>query len=183
MQADQSAILDLLRQQVKAEQDKAAELKRQNDIAEESLKAMQRTLKAEQARTKIWMDISENTASFIGTMPELILLMHGFTEKLGEFGEQLDDYRAEDSKRFNRLEYGLMLLLQGKGNGNRSKAESLLKEMEKDRLRDLLMENQKRLQALEMRKARSGHNVDPAVTIEIEDLKQEIQDLIDAIES
>lgn len=182
MQPDND-ILELLRQQVKAEQDKAAELKRQNDLAEESLKVAQRTLRSEQTRTKLWMDIAETVAGFAGTLPELVLLMHGFTEKLAEFGEHLEVYRSDDNKRFTRLEYGLMLLLQGKANGNRSKAENLLREMEKDRMRELMIESERRLHELEMRKARDGRGVDPAVTLEIEDLTQEIEELRNAIKS
>lgn len=171
-------ILDTLREQVRAEQAKTAELKRQNDLAEETLKVLNRTRTSEATRVQFWAGISEKTAALVEAMPETALLLHGLAEKLEQFGEMLDQQRREDSKRLARLEYGLMLLLQGKGNGNRGKVDALLKDIEKTRARDLLEENFRQLHELEMKRARYGNLEAPAwLLLQIEDLKQEIDDL------
>lgn len=163
--------LEKLTERIKAEQATAAELKRQNDLAERTLRQAQTS---ERIRQAFWSDISERTAGLVGKLPELELLLHGFAEKLDGFGEQLEDI----GKRQDRLELGLMLLLSGKGNGNRDKAKALIEDIEKDRRARLIEEHKRMLHELEMKRAGYGRlSVPSHILIEIEDLKSEIESL------
>jgi hypothetical protein len=168
---DQEEIINKLTERIRAEQATAAELKRQNDLAEKTLRQAQTS---ERIRQAFWSDISEKTAGLVGKLPELELLLHGLAEKLDEFGEQLRDV----GKRQDRLELGLMLLLSGKGNGNRDKTRALIEDIEKDRKARLIEEHKRMLHELEMKRAGYGRLSAPShILMEIEDLKSEIEQL------
>jgi chromosome segregation ATPase len=174
--------LNLLRQQIRAEEATAVELRRKNDLAEKTLRQAEIR---ERNRLGLLSDISEKTGGLVAELPELknrLLslehLVNGLVEKLGEYGQMLEVAQRADAKRFTQLEYGLMLLLQGKGNGNKAKAEELLRDIEASRTRELLHEHQRMLTELEVKRARYGDLEAPAwLLIQIEDLKQEIEGL------
>jgi hypothetical protein len=169
---DQDKILDLLRQQVQAEQEKAAEIRRQNDLAEQSLKNLQQARRAEAQRTRLWLEIAEQTAGLVQQLPEMALLVHGYDEKLTEFDEHLRELAA----RLDRIEYALMLLLSPRGEGIRAKA--LIEDIEKDRRERLIEEHKRHLYELEIKRAGYGRLDAPAhLLIQIEDLKKEIEQL------
>lgn len=171
---DQEAIIEKLMQRVQAEQATAAELRRQNDLAEQSLRNLQQTQRAENLRNRLWLEISERTANIVQQLPEYALLLHGFDEKLDEFDEHL----KELASRLDRIEYALMLLLGGRGNGNRDKAKALIEDIEKDRRERLIEEHRRQLHELELKRATYGKLNAPAhLLLEIEDLKKEIAQL------
>lgn len=140
-----------IREQIKAEYETAAQLKRQNDLAQEALETSQRLLTTESTRNKLWLEIAEKTANFIHQIPELTYLLHSFDEKLGEYGEALEQL----DERIGRIEYGIMLILAGKGNGNKIKAETLIKDIELERQKKLLSELYSTLHDLELQKAKA----------------------------
>lgn len=142
-------ILDVLRAQVKAEQEVANQLARQNDIAEESLRTLNRTMVAEQARTKLWAGISEQAAQ---SLPELVLTVHGNTEKLGELEEHTERYHIVDQQRFSRIEQALILLLAG----NKDKAKKLVNDLEAVQAEELLTQYTTALHELKLKQAKWG---------------------------
>lgn len=170
-----SRAIEDIRTQIRLEQERIEQLKIQNDLANQALDISRQLKQAEQQRTRLWLEISEGTASLMQQFPEfkaeLSLTMLGFAEKLDEF----DDHLKDTSKRLDRIEYALMLLLAGKGNGNRGKAEALVKTIEADRIKRLVSDKRLRLEILERQYATYGElHVPPHVVVEIEDLKQEI---------
>lgn len=177
MLPEDERIINAVREQVKVDQEKLAELKRQNDLTERTVKTLERTLLTEKTRLQFWSNISEQTAQFLQQLPELILQLHGFAEKLVNIEEHLRDYEADAIKRLDRLEYGLMLILSGKGNGNKEKAEALLRDIEIERVRELLSKHQRVLHELEVAKSLQGINTPPHVLIQIEDELEEIKGL------
>lgn len=140
-----------IRELIKAENETSAQLKRQNDLAQQTLEASQKVLTTENTRNKLWLEIAEKTGTLVQQIPELTYLLHSFDEKLGEYGEAL----GELSSRLDRIEYGVMLLLSGKGNGNKIKAENLVKDIELERQKRLLSELYATLHDLEMQKAKA----------------------------
>jgi hypothetical protein len=171
---DQEEIIEKLTQRVQAELATAAELRRQNDLAEQSLKNLERTRRAEAQRIQIWLGIAEQTAGLVQQLPEMALLIHGYDEKLTEFDEHL----RELAGRLDRIEYALMLLLSGKGGGSRAKV--LVEDIEKDRKERLIEEHKRHLHELEIKRAGYGKLDAPAhLLLQIEDLKNEIEQLED----
>lgn len=172
MDDQEEKIIERLTQRVQAELATAAELRRQNDLAEETLKTLKKTQQAEASRTRLWLGISEQAAGLVQQMPEYALLLHGFDEKLEEFGEYLRDL----SGRLDRLEYASMLILSGNTKSNRARA--LVEDIEKDRKERLIEEHRRHLHELEIKRAGYGKLAAPAhLLIEIEDLKNEIEQL------
>lgn len=164
-------ILNKLHERVQAELQTANELRRQNDLAEESLKSVERVRQAETIRNRTWLDIAELTARLVqGDVPHLKLLLEGFAEKLDEYGEQLE---ALDD-RLNRIEYGIMLLLSSKGNGNTIKRQELIHDIEQDRQQHLIEQKKTRLHELKLKAARYGIDVPPHIKVEIEDIEGEL---------
>jgi hypothetical protein len=171
---DQEEIIEKLTQRVQAELETAAELRRQNDLAEQSLKNLERTRRAEAQRTRLWLEIAEQTAGIVQQLPEMALIIHGYDEKLTEFDEHL----RELAGRLDRIEYALMLLLSGKGGGDRAKV--LIKDIEKDRKERLIDEHRRHLHELEIKRAGYGKLDAPAhLLLQIEDIKNEIERLED----
>lgn len=172
MDDQEEKIIERLTQRVQAELATAAELRRQNDLAEETLKTLKKTQQAEASRNRLWLGISEQTAALVQQMPEYVLLLHGFDEKLEEFGEQLRDL----SDRLDRLEYASMLILSGNTKGSRARA--LVEDIEKDRKERLIEEHKRHLHELEIKRAGYGKLAAPVhLLTEIEDLKNEIEQL------
>jgi hypothetical protein len=161
---DQEEILEKLTQRVQAEQATAAELRRQNDLAEQSLNNLERTRQAESQRIRIWLGIAEQTASLVNQLPEALLLLHGLDENLREVVRRLD-----------RLENVVLLLLSG---GNQRKANQLAESIERDRKARLIETNKRVLEQLELKRAAYGNLEAPAhLLIQIEDLQNEIRQL------
>lgn len=175
---DEEAI-EHLKKQIEAEWAKTAELKRQNDLAEETLKTLNRARISEQTRVQFWAGISEKTAALVVKLPEVELLLHSLAEKIEEFSEALERARREDGQRLARLEYGLMLLLQGKGNGNRAKTKALVEDIDRDRSRRKLLERHYRiLNELQVQLADYGPLARPVhLVLQVEDLEKEIDKL------
>jgi hypothetical protein len=164
-------VIEKLTQRVQAELATAAELRRQNDLAEQSLKNLERTRRTEAQRTRLWLEISEQTAGLVQQLPEMALLIHGYDEKLTEFDEHLRELAA----RLDRIEYALMLLLGGKGG---SRARALVEDIEKDRKERLIEEHRRHLHELEIKRAGYGKLDAPAhLLLQIEDIKNEIEQL------
>jgi hypothetical protein len=161
---DQEEIIEKLTQRVQAELATAAELRRQNDLAEQSLKNLERTRRAESQRIQIWLGIAEQTAGLVQQLPEALLLLHGLDENLREVVRRLD-----------RLENVVLLLLAG---GNQRKADRLAESIEKDRQARLVEANKRMLEQLELKRAAYGNLEAPAhLLVQIEDLKNEIEQL------
>jgi hypothetical protein len=170
--------LEHLKEQIRAEWAKAAELKRQNDLAEQTLQALNRSRISEQTRVQFWAGISEQTAAIVARLPETALLLHSLAEKIEEFSEALERTRREDGQRLARLEYGLMLLLQGKGNGNRAKTKALVEDIDRDRTRRKLLERHYRaLNELQVQLASYGISKPVEMVLQVEDLEKEIDRL------
>lgn len=185
MQFDEQAI-ELIKQNIQAEQEKTAELRRQNDLAEQSLKVakesqelMRATLQAERNRLQLWLRISEQTAYIVQELPQLMYEVHTYKGTFEDMAALLEDTKLELGKRLGHLEYGMMLLLEGKNNnGNKGKSQALVKELDRSRKEQLLEESKRLLHELEVRSARYGKLDTPAhLTLQIEDLKQEIEEL------
>jgi thiamine kinase-like enzyme len=161
---DQEEIIEKLTQRVQAEQATAAELRRQNDLAEQSLNNLERTRQAESQRIRIWLGIAEQTAGLVQQLPEALLLLHGLDENLREVVRRLD-----------RLENVVLLLLAG---GNQRKANQLAESIEKDRQARLIETNKRMLEQLELKRAAYGNLEAPAhLLLQIEDLQNEIRQL------
>jgi hypothetical protein len=159
-------IIEKLTQRVQAELETAAELRRQNDLAEQSLKNLERTRQAEVQRIQIWLGIAEQTAGLVQQLPEALLLLHGLDENLREVVRRLD-----------RLENVVLLLLAG---GNQRKADQLAESIERDRKARLIEANKRMLEQLELKRAGYGKLDAPAhLLLQIEDLKNEIEQLED----
>jgi hypothetical protein len=157
-------IIEKLTQRVQAELETAAELRRQNDLAEQSLKNLERTRQAEVQRIQIWLGIAEQTAGLVQQLPEALLLLHGLDENLREVVRRLD-----------RLENVVLLLLAG---GNQRKADQLAESIERDRKARLIEANKRMLEQLELKRAGYGKLDAPAhLLLQIEDLKNEIEQL------
>lgn len=173
MQFDEEA-LNVIREQIKAEYKTALQLELQNKLAAESLNKLERTRQAEEQRNRLWMDISESTANVVQQFPELIYQISVFNEKLEGFA----DIIQEITDRLDRMEYGIMLLLSGRGNGNKSKAEALVRDIDRDRKQRLIDENKRVLHELKLQQAQYGRlNVPAHVVTQIEDLTEEIEQL------
>lgn len=171
--------LQILREQIRAEEAHAAELRRQNDLAAASLLKLEQTRQVEARRTRLWLEISERTANLVQQVPELGLLLHGFSEKLDEYGENL----REVSKRLDRIEYALMLVLSGK-SGDRAKAQALVQNIERDRTNRRLLERHYRfLNELQVQLASYGIQKPVELLIQVEDLQAEIERLEQETES
>jgi DNA repair exonuclease SbcCD ATPase subunit len=167
---DEQAI-ELLRQQIRAEEATAAAIRERNELAARTLRQAETS---ERIRRQFWADISEKTAGLVGKLPELEYLLHGLVEKLDEVGDRF----RETEKRLDRIEYGLMLLLDGKRNGNRAKAQALVEDIGRDKAqRELLGRRYRVLEELQMQLATYGVNRPPEIVLQVEDLQAEIDRL------
>lgn len=168
MDDQEERIIERLTQRVQAELATAAELRRQNDLAEESLKTLKKTQQAEASRNRIWYGISEQTATMVQQLPELALLIHGYDEKLSELEEL--------SERLDRIERALVLVLSLIGEGNRQ-AKAIVKSIEQDQGQRLIERHKRRLGKLEEKRASYGLETPAHLLLEIEDLEKEIKQL------
>jgi hypothetical protein len=166
---DQEEIINKLTERIKAEQETASELRRQNDLAEQSLKSLERTKRAEAQRTRLWLDIAEQTAGLVQQLPEALYLLHGYDEKLSELEEL--------SERLDRIERALVLLLSLSGGKGNRQAEAITRGIEQDQQRRLVEQLKRRLDKLEVKRASYGLEAPPHLLMEIEDLKSEIEQL------
>lgn len=185
MQFDEAAI-NLIKENIEAENRKTAELERQNNLAEESLRVakeaqdlMRATLQAERNRLQLWLRISEQTAYIVQELPQLIYEIHSYKGSFADLAAAIEEAKFELGKRLGNLEYSSMLLLDGKNNnGNKSKAQALVKTLDRSRKEQLIEENKRLLHELEVRVARFGKLDAPAhLLLQVEDLKKEIEEL------
>lgn len=148
VQIDDEA-LDLLRQQILADQEKTAELKRQNDLAEQALKAAQAETQlrhiTEPNRLRIALDTNEKVAGLLALSPQIPLFVEGFAE-----------WQKEDARWKERVDEILLLILTGKGNGNRSRVEELKQELHRENNQRLLTQEYENLAELEGQAAQYG---------------------------
>lgn len=159
-------VIELLRQQVKAETDAVNESRRKNDIAEKQLEETRRARVAEQARLKIILDTYERIAALPDCLNRLSLAIYGIDECLREM-----------AGRLNRIDEVILLMLSGRSNGNKARAQELRSELEQERKRGLLYQERRTLQHLEEQAAKHGLDVPVAILNQIEDTKIRIEAL------
>lgn len=178
MQIDDEAYT-LLRQQIEAENAHTAELRRQNDLAEQAIKQSQidagnreladRTREiAERNRIKIALDTNEKVGGLAEALPQVFLTIYGLRE-----------WQKEDSRWKDRVDEILLLLLVGRGNGNKARVAELAKELDQEHNERLLAQEVQNLNELEEQAAEHGGIVNSPVKLinDIKKTKQRIKDL------
>lgn len=173
---DQEEIINKLTERVKAEQATALELRRQNDLAEQSLNALQKSQQLEKQRNRLWLDISERTANIVQQLPEMARQIYGYDEKLDELPDLIEELSERFDQRLDRIERALIHILSGDTNSR--KAKGLAKSIEQGQQQRLIEQLKRRLDKLEMKRASYGDlNAPPHLLMEIEDTKSEIEQL------
>lgn len=146
MQIDQEA-LNVLRQQIAAEQATADELKRKNDLTERTLVELQRNRMAEQQRARLAFDTADRVSGLAEALPQVMLAIH-----------QINEWCREASGRLDRVDEILMLLLAGK-SGNKARVEAFKSELNEEHDQRLLVQQHRNLQVLEEQAAGYGMDV------------------------
>jgi hypothetical protein len=171
LQIDDEAIT-LLRQQIEASLALAAEEKRKNDLLEASLKQTQVDAQirqvAERNRLRTALDTNEKVAGIAEALPGVFLAIYGMQE-----------WQKEDSRWKDRVDDILLLLLTGRGNGNKARVTELKDELEREHYQRLLMQEDFNLQQLEQQAAAHGGLVNAPVKLhnDIRKTKQRIEEL------
>lgn len=166
---DQAAIIEAIHRQVEAEQATAAELRRQNDLAEKTLIELQRQRSAEQQRVKLAFETNDRLSGLLGGLQRAFRDIRQINKRLGEA-----DRRAE------RTDDILLLLLTERSNQKIEEArEDLEAEMaeRKDIQRKLLRQHRRNLNKLQQQAANYGLDVPLHLQNEIEAEEQAIAEL------
>lgn len=170
MQIDDEAIA-LLRQQIEAEVAHTAELKRQNDLADQTLKQAQVDAQIRQVternRVGIAMDTNEKVAGIAAALPEVFLAIHGSRE-----------WQKEASRRLDRIDEIALIQLSGRGNDHRERVKELKQELDQEHDERLLAQEHENLQELEMQAAQYG-SIDVPLKLlnQIKKTRQQIKEL------
>lgn len=150
--------LELIRQQIRLDIERQAELKRQNDLAEAALSqaAQAETNRqiGERNRMAILVNISEQVAGLILENKKVILGQLGQEELIREMKAQID-----------RQDELFLILMTGRGNGNRARSEELTAELKTERTQRLLSQEYENLQELEEQAAQYGAGNAPLKTM------------------
>lgn len=170
MQLDDEAYT-VLRQQIEAENAKTAELKRQNDLTEQTLKQAQVEAQirqvAERNRVKIGLDTNERVVGLAEALPQVFLAIHGIRE-----------WCKEATRRLDRIDEVLLLQLTGRGNGNRPRVAELKQELDHEHTQRLLVQEYENLAELEQQAAEHGGlNVPLNILNGIKKTKRRIEEL------
>jgi hypothetical protein len=178
VQIDDEAIA-LLRQQIEAAVAQTAELRRQNDLAEQAIKQSQADAQsreladrnreiAERNRIKLALNTNEKVAGIAEALPGVFLAIYGMQE-----------WQKEDSRWKDRVDDILLLLLTGRGNGNKARVTELKEELEREHYQRLLSQEDFNLQQLEEQVAAHGGLVNAPVKLhnDIRKTKQRIEEL------
>lgn len=170
MQIDDEAIA-LLRQQIEADNAKTAELRRQNDLTEQTLKQAQLEAQVRQVadrnRLKITLDTNERVTGLAAELPQVFLAIHGLRE-----------WCREANRRLDRIDEVLLLQLTGRGNGNRTRVAELKQELEQEHTQRLLVKEYENLNELEEQAAEHGGiSVPLHITNAIKKTKRRIEEL------
>lgn len=119
--------INLIRQQIEAEHRVAEEKKRQNDLAEKALLLAQERDRsrevAERNRTQLLINSNEKLTGLVEMLPQVFLTIYGINEAL-----------AEIARRIDRIDEVILILLTGRGNGNKDRVEELKGELHRERL-------------------------------------------------
>lgn len=160
-------VLNLLRQQIQAEQDKAAELRRQNDLAEASLKQAQEDnrnrVTSDRNKLKISLDTNEKVSGLLAQLPQVILTMHHIREWL-----------EERDKRDERVERILLLLLS---RGRGKEIDEAEQDLRRSQWHRQLKRHVANLNELEEQKAEHGISVPLELLNSIRKEKEAIEKL------
>jgi hypothetical protein len=177
-------VLDLIRQQVSADLAVVAEKKRQNDLAEQTLKIAADTelsrKVSERNRIKISLDTNEKASAIANELPRVFLSIYGIEESLIEIRNEID-------RHFGRQNEILLIILTGRGNGNKARVNELIGELKLEGVQRLLSIEMQNLQELEETAAEYGSidtplrivNAIRKTKIKIEDLERKINGLGD----
>lgn len=157
--------LELLRQKILVEQETVAEQKRKNDILEREARARDT---ADKIKVRIALDTNEKVSGLVAQLPQVFLTIYGIQESL-----------KEQARRQDRAEEIFLLLLTGKGNGNKQRIDELRKELSVEHLeRQLLIETQN-LNEIEEQIAHYGLDV----PLQLVNTKRKIKEKIDELQS
>lgn len=170
MQIDDEAIA-LLRQQIEAEVAHTAELKRQNDLADQVLKQAQVDAQIRQVternRVGIAMDTNEKVAGIAEQLPAVFLAIHGIRE-----------WCKEASKRLDRMDEVALIQLSGRSSDHRERVAELKKELDEEHNERLLAQEYENLQELEQQAAQFGSIDQPLKLLnQIKKTRQRISEL------
>jgi hypothetical protein len=164
-----AAIIEVLRQQVLAEQATATELRRQNDLAEKALAELARNRSAEQARRQLAFDTNDKVS---GLLPRLINVFRAI--------RQINSRLAEAERRAERTDDILLLMLTEKSpqkiEDAREDLEAEIAEREAER-RKLLKVHRRNLDRLNEQAAQHGLRVPLELANEIDAEQASIEDL------
>lgn len=166
MQFDDEAI-ELLKKQIEVSLAVAAEEKRKNDLAEQTLRQAEidrqsRELAARN-RLKIALDTNEKVEGVANQLP---LFIAGFVE-----------WQKEVSERLDRIEEILLIQLAGKTNGYKTRVEELKRELAKEHTQQLLLQEHNNLQELEIQAAQYGIDKPIRLVNQIKKSRAKIEEL------
>jgi len=157
MDIDNEAI-ELLREQIRAEQETAAEIKRRNDLSEQALRETAKARTAEQVRQRLVFDVYERVACLAETLPRSLAEISAFLLGVDESLKAIDG-------RLDRTDEILLIWLLGRKNGNKTRAEELQAELGRERDQGLLFQEYENLHALELQAAQYGSADTPLKTL------------------
>lgn len=162
-------ILETLSRQIQAELEKAAEIRRQNDLAGQALTELQRTRQAEQQRMRLAFDTNDKVSGLLPMLQQVFQDIKAINYRLSELGRDLE--------RINDI---LLLLLTEKSPQKveeaRDDLEAEMVERETDR-RKLLRVHIRNLARLKEQAALHGAQVPIGLLNEIEATEQAIEKL------
>lgn len=166
---DYDKILETLHLQLKAELEKAEQLRRQNDLAEQALAELQRNRQAQQQRMRLAFDTNDKVS---GLWPML--------QKVFQDIREINHLLAEAERRAERTDDILLLLLTEKSPQKVQEAmddlEAEMAERETDR-RKLLRVHLRNLAQLREQAAAHGSLLPLSLLNEIQAEEQAIEEL------
>lgn len=159
-------IIEAIHAQVRAEQETAAELRRQNDLAARTLAELERTRQGQQQRVKLAFDTHDKVTGLLGGL-----------QKVFRDIKQINRRLAEAERRSERTDDILLLLLTERSPHKieeaREDLEAEIAERERNR-RKLLGQHRRNLAKLEEQAASYGLQVPLNLANEIEVEQAEI---------
>lgn len=183
MEIDEEAYA-LLRQQIEAEVAHTAELKRQNDLAEQAIKqaladAQSRELAdrnrevSDRNRVKVNLDTNERVVGLADSLPQVFLAIHGIME-----------WCKEASRRFDRIDEIALIQLSGRSSDHRGRVAELKQELDQEHNERLLAQEYENLQELEGQAAQHGAiDVPLKLLNQVKRTREKIADLQGKLES
>lgn len=157
---DQSSqeIVDAIHKQVQAEMETAAQLKRQNDLAEKSLGALERNRKAEQARIQVAFETSDKVTGLITILQNVLVEHARLRRDIKTQRREFVDYRKEFENWMERTNDILLLLLTEKSP---AKVAEALEDLQDEVNRTLIRQRTKNLMTLKEQAAKYGTGSEP----------------------